>query len=516
MSVVTPQTRSLLSAAISAADHGYFDDAHLLLRDALDTEFVPEIAQAMTAIERRKPDSSSIDLRPELQSLFMAVDPVVQAPATPTRSVPLADDDFSDDGDFFGSEVVIDFEEIPDGSLGKKIVDYRPTSDSYERIPTNLSQPNIDPAQLERQAASRARYAAAAPAPPPPSHRRSARTPSREHQVLRNDDTSSPTLSVQEPHPVSRLPQRTPPGTVGLSDRPADDFGDFGDDDFDLFGQDAAHQSGTHPQNAPVSLLPEPQSATTPHSATDPVNSSARATLHGMPHDTVSERDTVQVAVPADPGRHRTTSAMPHPATGLAPITQPVAALVPAPPMPSTVDLRQRRSGPTETPSSGSVTVEPTPSSFIPAKQTAESPPAADEAQRPEFQTEERSARFRVAHGRSTAGQTSGDRPHRQLHTGVDEGDRPAARREVLGGNLAPKPVDVAAELKLLGHRILKRNVAAIQAARASLTPRSMFLLDQIDGMSSVEDIVDVTGLPAHEAYTMIRQLVDRGLVYLD
>jgi DNA-binding IclR family transcriptional regulator len=43
-----------------------------------------------------------------------------------------------------------------------------------------------------------------------------------------------------------------------------------------------------------------------------------------------------------------------------------------------------------------------------------------------------------------------------------------------------------------------------------------MFLLDQIDDLSSVEDIVDVTGLPAHEAYTLIRQLVDQGLVYLD
>jgi hypothetical protein len=51
--------------------------------------------------------------------------------------------------------------------------------------------------------------------------------------------------------------------------------------------------------------------------------------------------------------------------------------------------------------------------------------------------------------------------------------------------------------------------------AVANLDPRSAFLLSRLDGMSSVEDLLDVSGMPRLEALRCLALLVKRGVVTL-
>jgi hypothetical protein len=509
--MVTPQTRSLLSAAISAADHGYFDDAELLLRDALDAEFMSEIALAITAIERRDPSRRSLDLRPELRSLFAPSETDHQGDhraVAPSENESIPADDF-------WSEVVIDFDEIPEapGTQGNAV---SPVTDTDQPQSQGLSQPNIEPGHLERSASSRARYAAASPAPPPPAHRRTTQNMSLEAHRLHSDELP-PSGSNHDADSVSTLYERSPSRKTSTLAVAPDDFDDF---DFDDLGG-----AGSLPEPQPQLAQPLRESSTidgrqqseTPFLPTEAVQASVETAPPELVY-VASERDTVMVeAVPELLLEREVQRVTGTPVSEIADSEeQPVVTDA----SPSTPESAHNPVAKDEQPLTATAPIaelKVTPSSSSVYPQQSSGPQHRTEiVQEPEFQTEERSARFRVAQARAASRHTSTERPYRQIHSGVDAAEGRAPTREILGGTLAPKPVDVSAELKLLGRRILKRNMPNIQAARASITPRSMFLLDQIDGYSTVEDIVDVTGLPAHDAYTLIRQLVDKGLVYFD
>ena len=506
--MVTPQTRSLLSAAISAADHGYFGDAQLLLSDALVAEYAVEIALAIAAIERRETNCRSLDLRPELHSLFAASQSstiVETSAATPTAGTPVAI------GDEFWSEIVIDFDEWADGGADATQGDITPASEAAELISPSLSQPNIEPALLERQASSRARYVAMSPAPPPPSHRRSTRNPTTEPGLFRADDVL-PSSGVQHSDEPFTTQQRSSSKRVATVPAASIDSGHLSDDSMDWSDEAISLPSTT--ANAPHEPTPLNlrQQAATPFLASAVVHDSARQTDSSVHR--ASDRDTVMVEAVVDSVSEDTerpdspveevTSTVPLDTQVSEPTTQPELVS-------STAAVEPDAAPDSEAGSKAAMTAS-TPDAH--AVSTAEVQP--EKLHRPEFQTDERSARFQVAPSQSANRHVSTERTSRHIHSGVDSAESLPPTREVLGGTLAPRPADLTAELKLLGRRILKRNVKSLQAARSSLTPRTMFLLDQIDDLSSVEDIVDVTGLPAHEAYTLIRQLVDQGLVYFD
>jgi hypothetical protein len=48
---------------------------------------------------------------------------------------------------------------------------------------------------------------------------------------------------------------------------------------------------------------------------------------------------------------------------------------------------------------------------------------------------------------------------------------------------------------------------------RQQLNPRSMFLLDQVDGSASVADLIDISGLPAADAMELIQLLLHDNMV---
>jgi DNA-nicking Smr family endonuclease len=54
-----------------------------------------------------------------------------------------------------------------------------------------------------------------------------------------------------------------------------------------------------------------------------------------------------------------------------------------------------------------------------------------------------------------------------------------------------------------------------VAAQRHQLNPRSMFLLDQVDGMCSVQDLIDISGMSQAQALEVLRQLLQEGWIEL-
>jgi len=505
--MVSPQTRSLLSAAISAADHGYFDDARLLLSDALGGEYAMEIAMAIDAIERRDAGCHSLDLRPELRSLFANVHPV--SPVESSSVTPIAQQPSV--GDDFWSEIVIDFDETSDADDNGAPGETPPFSEAVDSVSDRENETYSEPSQMDRQPSSRARYAAVSPTPPPPSHRRATSSPSTEPGLPRGEDVFSPSASQhsEDQFNTPRSPSSVAVATVAPANR-AD--GGRRDDDVERLARELA----------PAASTPGPLEEATPLDIAKPVRSGIsrlddelleRALIYQA-----NERDTVVVEAVADSTSDDKQDSARSVGYGSSPVSLFAGVSEPVRSPPSANEQAAYSHGVEPSPSSGSSAKPsiPTVTNLAERGGLSGANTGAENHHEPEFQTDERSARFRVTSSRSASRQALVEGTHRHIHSGIDASDSPPPTREVLGGTLAPRPFDLKAELKLLGRRILKRNLENIQAARASLTPRTMFLIDQIDGQSSVEDIIDVTGLPGQEAYTLIKQLMDQGLVYLD
>jgi hypothetical protein len=462
---------------------------------------------AIDAIERRDAGCHSLDLRPELGSLFATVhplSPVESSSVTPIAQQPTVEDEF-------WSEIVIDFDESDDAGNNGAPGETPPFSEAVNSVSHSEDEPHSEPAQQDRQAPSRARYAAASPTPPPPSHRRATSSPSTEPGLPRGEDVFS---SSGFKHSDAQFNTPRSPSSVAVATVAPANPADAGRSD------DAMEQRAQ--ELAPAASTPSPLEAATPREIAKPVLSgSSRLESELLEQALIyqaSERDTVMVEAVVDSASDATNDSARSVgyASPAVPLSEGVSEPVLSPP--SAHEHAAYSSGVEPGLSSGSSAEAsiPTVTNLPERGGLSSANTGAENRHEPEFQTEERSARFRVTSSRSANRQAPVERTHRQIHSGIDASDSPPPTREVLGGTLAPRPVDLKAELKMLGRRILKRNLKNIQAARASLTPRTMFLLDQIDGQSSVEDIIDVTGLPTQEAYTLIKQLVDQGLVYLD
>jgi hypothetical protein len=57
--------------------------------------------------------------------------------------------------------------------------------------------------------------------------------------------------------------------------------------------------------------------------------------------------------------------------------------------------------------------------------------------------------------------------------------------------------------------------VSPDELQKRSLDHRAGFLLSQLDGQSSIEDLLDVVGMPRAEAFRILAQLIEAGIVRL-
>ena len=593
---ISSQIHTLITAAVSAADAGHTDDAAVLLQEALDHDFMAEIAMALYALECGRGSNTPVDLRPHLNEI-VALPAPDGIPGERRRAITGDHDD--DAFDFFGSELIVDmgapdsnariitpdFDQPatrrPSSALRKTIeaVDHTAAatpfvadhsaspaaepapeldaSDPFARLVDDLSvsssfttrppvpfapagfgaddafeelddlddlqylddfdaaavaagtsqlavrrvgdaAPGIDvpsddsviqeqsysaehppvvsppvPAPVPedpvagiveaamRGEVTRARYAAVAPAPPPPTHRRSpTHRASDAHEISPPDAHNGP--------PVTGLPL-APRGTTEANPIVAhtqehqehDDL-----DDFDLFGEAPATQrqvSGT-----PAEALPDKQAAGDEPARPYPQTMSGMPqTFKTSPLSPVLERPSVEF------------TRNPVPAPGAPTDMQPRSVLTPVRPM---------------------VAPEPSPDvSPSSAAANAGSPEPVD------FERRSGAAFSQRNHSlvRHTAGETSDRGARRELHgagtysaTGISEST---------DGRKHPK-------FRLAMTTVLKKRPLS-REQRQQLNPRSMFLLDQVDGSASVADLIDISGLPAADAMELIQLLLHDNMV---
>ena len=65
------------------------------------------------------------------------------------------------------------------------------------------------------------------------------------------------------------------------------------------------------------------------------------------------------------------------------------------------------------------------------------------------------------------------------------------------------------------GVRVPERLPSPMRTSALALEPRAAFLLERVDGVTSVDDLVDGSGLPELEALRTLVGLLDRGLLRL-
>ena len=65
-------------------------------------------------------------------------------------------------------------------------------------------------------------------------------------------------------------------------------------------------------------------------------------------------------------------------------------------------------------------------------------------------------------------------------------------------------------------HRVPMANAHADAAALAALNPRRMFIVSLADGMATIEDLIDMSGMPPNEARVAIGSLIDLGVLVFD
>ena len=103
------------------------------------------------------------------------------------------------------------------------------------------------------------------------------------------------------------------------------------------------------------------------------------------------------------------------------------------------------------------------------------------------------------------------------LVAAVDECEAVLAETGGLGGNVARDHLPLVEQVygAILGGPKLDAHVPAHGAAVGDLEPRSAFLLSRIDGAMTVEDVLDVSGMPRLEALRVMALLVRRGAVVI-
>lgn len=446
---------TLLEGAVRAVDVGAVPDAVRLLEIALDVEFIPEVAQALSQLQANAADALDFDLRDALPSFFGE---------PPTEDAYPGDLDMAEDDSFFGSELVIDFDDP--GSVRRGTRPQIPATPGPEdaSLPAH-PEADFEESSGERAAGGRVRYAASAPAPPPPSHR-TARTGSAEAVLPAPGDHSG----------LFRAPGMATPASVEVS-APGDLPGDGAltlppvsnatpHDDLDLLGVPSA----SWPRSVPR----------------DPPGASVLETGRHDDEVGVDDLEDFDLFGPA-PG-------VPTPQ----PVLPPAGAPDRATPFQATLQGR---------PSAQAPELQPPPAGTAPSRRPVEitrevpvvgHPPPRSPVEDP-FDSEPPSARvFRPAGSGVHAAQPRGSSQGVNVSNVPTAGGRPTRELEPL-----PMPMTAVPTL------------TKVAAQRHQLNPRSMFLLDQVDGMCSVQDLIDISGMSQAQALEVLRQLLQEGWIEL-
>ena len=103
------------------------------------------------------------------------------------------------------------------------------------------------------------------------------------------------------------------------------------------------------------------------------------------------------------------------------------------------------------------------------------------------------------------------------LGAAVDACEAALAKTGGIGGQLARDHLPLVEQVYggVLGGPNLDDRVPMHGSAVGDLEPRSAFLLSRIDGAMTVEDVLDVSGMPRLEALRVMALLVRRGAVVI-
>ena len=103
------------------------------------------------------------------------------------------------------------------------------------------------------------------------------------------------------------------------------------------------------------------------------------------------------------------------------------------------------------------------------------------------------------------------------LGAAVDACESALAEAGGLGGKVARDHLPLVEQIygAMLGGPKLDVRVPTHGRAMGDLEPRSAFLLSRIDGAMTVEDVLDVSGMPRLEALRVMALLVRRGAVVI-
>jgi hypothetical protein len=509
LSSVSPQIHTLLTAAATAADAGHIEDANVLLQEALDHDFMADIAMALHALENEATKTLPFDLRPYLGQL-------VRIPAAKSGTYDAGESDPAgedDDFDFFGSELVVDVEEI-DSDAQTSEPPLRQDVNSYDEIdPYEDSVMTLDDDDLEILPNT-------VPVPTQSPLRGSEEeTDEVEPAAVDMSDLNLSANTFKEMDDLAGLDELFDDTRQSKASAASGNFSFGGepeveeDDDSDM---DAPAPNTSAPggraRYAASAPAPPPPSHRRASVATGDV--SVPPGEHSDPGDW--DRPTVLPKAPSHPPRHRATSEA-SPAASIAynqehddlddfdlfgdsppptkdgdspPVTSPVTRQTS---MATLSGLPSRVQGDTNPSGLATVTNENqgSPIEF--------DSPAVSGVNSTLFKGRPPSPRSDFAGSRRA--NDTGSR--RTIHgAGTYHG----------GGTSEDTGIKRRTEFKVTPTTTLKKRPLT-REQRQILTPRSMFLYDQVDGMATVEDLVDISGLSLEEAMLIIEQLVHDNMV---
>lgn len=500
----------LLSTAIELADAGDASGAVALMREALEQEFSPEVASAIHAMESQAPglpfdlrDALADVMAEEIVDIELTLDDVLpDSPAIDDRlhkrevtSEPFEGSAFSLD-DLFGDELVV-LDEVP-GPDASALPPSRPgpaahdsSFDSDFDLGPDVPAPSVDSIQIETvsleefavatstepglnrdldgggpepshalpSSSSRARYQAAAP--PPPAHRRlSSRTTEERAHPAALDAEQDSFLP-----PADSEPRRSHAPVEGLRESAPREV----------------VRSSVDSSSSPAVMGGEPFAW-----ATEPFRREAFPRPESVrSHD--YELDSVPVSSPSSTGM------------GEGPSARLDATIEVAPYQPPAQEPPARRTQQTTAEVS---TTE------AEARRAAGAPgPDAAVVLDPAEVARKHLAQARAARDR---GDLAMALTSAEAALSFDEGNPDvlsliqSVRRQLLRIKLD--------ELEPLS-RVPTVNYAMMNAMMDSLNQKLAFIFQLADGMNTLQDIIDISGLPAHEAAEHLTQLVEWKLL---
>lgn len=527
MSPVSPQIHTLLTAAATAADAGHIEDASVLLQEALDHDFMADIAMALHALENDAAAELPFDLRPFIGGLVRippAREGLYEAPTSDAQaSSDLSADD--DDFDFFGSELVVDVDEL-NTSHGNDTAPAPPSAspldfdDDDSLLTLDDDRPSTSPETV----------------PVPMQTPASSPDVAEEIESLSQLDASGINLSTRTFEDIDGLEDldalfadgftgNSPPdGDSNFSFDADDDISDLSDDlpedssngrsDRHAMMDDATSSMSApggrarYAASAPAPPPPSHRRSSTPtgdlsvpletRGTDDDVSDISARTgsaapryrapseaspLASMSHVTETDDDLEDFDLFGD-------SPPPSASHDTAPVTAPTARQAAMPTLSGMASRVQEDTNP-----SGLATVA-----------NENQGPAAEFDNPAVSGVNSTISRHRSSLEKSdfvSARQTHDTGSRRSIHGAGTY--RAAGMSEDTG-------IKRRAAFRVTSTTVLKKRPLT-RDQRQMLNPRSMFLYDQVDGLTTVEDLIDISGLAMDEAMVIIEQLVHDNMV---